>query len=91
MAAIANVYEEAKRQDKDAEKINPLELWDLHAIRRIDDSGFIDQLYGHRKHSHNSKKTDPDELREKEKKQAEVIAAVKACGHLEGVDCGCGS
>ena len=33
MAAIANVYEEAKRQDKDAEKINPLALWDLHPIR----------------------------------------------------------
>src|SRR3954471_19747201 len=37
MAAIANVYEEAKRQDKDAQKINPLELWDLHHIRRLDD------------------------------------------------------
>ena len=37
MAAVANVYEEAKRQDKDAEKINPLALWDLHAIRKIDD------------------------------------------------------
>src|SRR5438067_6731354 len=35
-AAIANVYEEAKRYDHDAAKINPRELWDLHHIRRID-------------------------------------------------------
>ena len=46
MQAIANVYEEAIRQDKDAKKINPMELWDLHHIRRLDDSGFVDQLYG---------------------------------------------
>ena len=43
--AIANVYQEAIRQDKDAAKVNPMELWDLHALRRIDDSGFIDRLY----------------------------------------------
>ena len=30
MTAIANVYEEAMRQDKDARKVNPLALWDLH-------------------------------------------------------------
>ena len=29
----------------DAAKVNPMELWDLHALRRIDDSGFIDRLY----------------------------------------------
>jgi ABC-type nitrate/sulfonate/bicarbonate transport system substrate-binding protein len=46
MAAIANVYQEALRQDKDAQKVNPLELWDMHHIRQIDDSGFIAQLYG---------------------------------------------
>jgi ABC-type nitrate/sulfonate/bicarbonate transport system substrate-binding protein len=45
MEAIANVYEEAKRQNADAKKINPLELWDMHHVRRIDDSGFIDKLY----------------------------------------------
>ncbi len=45
MAAIANVYEEAIRQDKDAAKVNPLELWDLHHVRAIDDSGFVDDLY----------------------------------------------
>jgi ABC-type nitrate/sulfonate/bicarbonate transport system substrate-binding protein len=45
MEAIANVYEEAKRQNADAKKINPLELWDMHHVRRIDDTGFIDKLY----------------------------------------------
>src|SRR5207342_422178 len=48
MQAIANVYEEAIRQDKDAKKINPMELWDLHHLRRLDDMGFMDKLYGRR-------------------------------------------
>jgi ABC-type nitrate/sulfonate/bicarbonate transport system substrate-binding protein len=45
MEAIANVYEEAKRQNADAKKINPLALWDMHHVRKIDDTGFIDNLY----------------------------------------------
>ena len=48
MQAIANVYEEAIRQDKDAKKINPMALWDLHHLRRLDDMGFVDGLYGRR-------------------------------------------
>jgi NitT/TauT family transport system substrate-binding protein len=44
--AIANVYEEAKRQDDDANRVNPLELWDLHHIRKLADSGFVAKLYG---------------------------------------------
>lgn len=48
MQAIANVYEEAIRQDKDAKKINPMELWNLHHLRRLDDTGFADGLYGRR-------------------------------------------
>lgn len=43
--AIANVYVEGIRQDKDAARMNPMELWDLHFIRKIDDSGFVDDLY----------------------------------------------
>jgi hypothetical protein len=46
MAAINNVYQEALRQDKDAAKIDPLALWDTGFLRRIDDTGFIDALYG---------------------------------------------
>jgi ABC-type nitrate/sulfonate/bicarbonate transport system substrate-binding protein len=43
--AISNVYEAAKHQDNAAEKIDPLSIWDFHFLRRIDDSGFIDNLY----------------------------------------------
>jgi ABC-type nitrate/sulfonate/bicarbonate transport system substrate-binding protein len=43
--AIRNVYLEAQRQDPTAKRVNPLELWNLHHLRRIDDSGFIDALY----------------------------------------------
>lgn len=45
LAALGNVYLEALRQDKDAARIDPMALWDLHFLRRIDDSGFIDALY----------------------------------------------
>jgi len=44
-AAIANVYEEGVHEDKDALRVNPMELWDLHYIRAIADSGFVDELY----------------------------------------------
>ena len=50
MQSIANVYQEALRQDKDAKKVNPLELWDTHFIRKIDDSGFVRNLYRNKKH-----------------------------------------
>ena len=43
--AVFNVYEEAKRQSKEAEKIHPLALWDFHFLREIDDTGYIDNLY----------------------------------------------
>jgi ABC-type nitrate/sulfonate/bicarbonate transport system substrate-binding protein len=90
MAAIANVYEEAKRYDPDAAKINPMELWDLHHIRRIDDSGFVRALYGQNIDPRvAADRKDPEYRREQERKRAEVIAAVKACGHLESEDCGC--
>jgi len=46
MAAIANVYEEGIREDQDAARINPLELWDVHYLRSIVDSGFVDEVYG---------------------------------------------
>ncbi len=48
MAAIDNVYQEAVRKDADARKVNPLALWDMHIVRKIDDSGFIDKLYGNK-------------------------------------------
>ena len=45
MAAIENVYQEALRQDPEAARINPLSVWDLHYIKKLDDSGFVDALY----------------------------------------------
>lgn len=45
MQAISNVYQEAIRQNKDARKVNPMELWDMHHLRQIDDSGFVRDLY----------------------------------------------
>src|SRR5205807_7586599 len=90
MAAISNVYEEAKRYDPDAGKINPMELWDLHHIRRIDDTGFVKALYRQNIDPRVAKdRKDPEYRREQERKRLEVIAAVKACGHLETEDCGC--
>jgi ABC-type nitrate/sulfonate/bicarbonate transport system substrate-binding protein len=45
LTAIQNVFELAKRQDPESAKVNPLSLWDMHYLRQIDDSGFIDRLY----------------------------------------------
>lgn len=46
LPALNNVYQEAVRLDKDAAKISPLELWDLHFLRDLDDRGFMRELYG---------------------------------------------
>ncbi len=51
--AVANVYLEALKQDEgngDAARIHPLELWNFHFLREIDNSGFIRDLY--RDHPH---------------------------------------
>ena len=48
MLSISNVYQEALKQDEkngDAANIHPLELWDFHFLRRINDSGFVAGLY----------------------------------------------
>lgn len=45
LAAIENVYRQAVRQDEAASEVNPLELWELRFLRRISDSGFVDELY----------------------------------------------
>ncbi len=45
LPAISNVYEIAIEQNKAAEKCDPMALWDFHHLRKIDDSGFIDNLY----------------------------------------------
>jgi ABC-type nitrate/sulfonate/bicarbonate transport system substrate-binding protein len=88
MPAIMNVYEEAKRQDPDAAKINPLALWDMHHLRAIDDSGFIDRIYG-QSHNRATHSADPEEAAEKAAAQERMIAEIKACGHPEGEQCAC--
>jgi len=90
MSAIANVYEEAKRLDADAEKINPLQLWDLEHVRHLADCGFVKGLYetnssAAEKHGF----IDPDFVHEQDRRKAEMIAAVKACGHLRTDNCCC--
>ena len=45
LPAIHNVFELAKRQHPEAAQVNPLSLWDMHYLRQVDDSGFIDRLY----------------------------------------------
>jgi ABC-type nitrate/sulfonate/bicarbonate transport system substrate-binding protein len=45
LEAIQNVFALAVKRDPEIEKFNPLSLWDLHYLREIDDSGYIDRLY----------------------------------------------
>ena len=44
--ALTNVYEIAIEQNNAAEQCDPMALWDFHFLRRVDDRGFIDHLYG---------------------------------------------
>lgn len=46
--AIANAYELCCMVEPEAKELSPLALWDLHYLRDLDDSGFIDGLYGGR-------------------------------------------
>jgi NMT1/THI5 like len=43
--AIWNVYNLDVANNPDVNFIGPLEIWDTHYLRQIDDSGFIDHLY----------------------------------------------
>jgi len=42
--AIANTYEIATIEYPEAKGLNPLTLWDLHWVKDLDDSGFIDAI-----------------------------------------------
>ena len=44
--AILNAYELCCMKDPKAKELSPLALWDLHYLRELDDSGFVDRLYG---------------------------------------------
>jgi len=42
---IANAFELCLMKEPEAKDVNPLALWDLHYLRELDSSGFIDELY----------------------------------------------
>jgi ABC-type nitrate/sulfonate/bicarbonate transport system substrate-binding protein len=42
---IINAYELGCIKSPEAKEVNPLALWDLHYLRALDNSGFIDKLY----------------------------------------------
>lgn len=43
--AIQNVFALGVKQTPEIVDFNPLVMWDLHHLRAIDDSGYIDRLY----------------------------------------------
>jgi ABC-type nitrate/sulfonate/bicarbonate transport system substrate-binding protein len=43
--AVANAYRLCCLKDPETEEASPLALWDLHYLRELDNSGFIDDLY----------------------------------------------
>ncbi len=43
---VANAYKLCCMDAAKAEDLSPMSLWDLHYLRDLDDSGFIDELYG---------------------------------------------
>jgi hypothetical protein len=42
--AVANTFETAIIDYPAAKELNPLSVWDLHWVKRLDDDGFIDRL-----------------------------------------------
>ncbi|HEX9442750.1 MAG TPA: hypothetical protein VGA73_01450 [Candidatus Binatia bacterium] len=45
LEAVANAYELCLMKIPEAKNYSPLALWDVHYLRELDDSGFIDGLY----------------------------------------------
>jgi hypothetical protein len=43
--AIQNVYQLGLKDTPEMAGFNPLVMWDMHHLRAIDDSGYIDKLY----------------------------------------------
>jgi hypothetical protein len=43
--AVANAYKLCCLKNPEAEEMSPMALWDLHYLRELDNSGFIDELY----------------------------------------------
>ena len=45
MQAVANTYELCCMKDPMAKEVSPIALWDVHYLRDLDSTGFIDGLY----------------------------------------------
>ena len=43
--AVINAYDLGCIKSPEAKELSPLALWDLHYLRELDNSGFIDRLY----------------------------------------------
>ncbi|HEX2229395.1 MAG TPA: ABC transporter substrate-binding protein [Candidatus Binatia bacterium] len=43
--AVANAYKLCCLKNPETEEMSPMALWDLHYLRELDNSGFIDELY----------------------------------------------
>jgi hypothetical protein len=43
--AIQNVFQLGLKDTPEIAGFNPLVMWDMHHLRAIDDSGYIDKLY----------------------------------------------
>jgi ABC-type nitrate/sulfonate/bicarbonate transport system substrate-binding protein len=43
--AVRNVFALAVKRNPEIASFNPLAMWDLHHLRELDDSGYIDRLY----------------------------------------------
>ena len=43
--AVANAHRLCCMKDSAAKELSPLSMWDLHFLRQLDNSGFIDKLY----------------------------------------------
>jgi hypothetical protein len=43
--AVANAYRLCCLKNPETEEQSPMALWDLHYLRRLDNAGFIDDLY----------------------------------------------
>jgi hypothetical protein len=42
---VANAYKLCCLKTPETEEMSPMALWDLHYLRELDNSGFIDELY----------------------------------------------
>jgi len=43
--AVANAYRLCCMKAPEAKELSPMSMWDLHFLRQLDNSGFIDRLY----------------------------------------------